>query len=75
VTAQADLAGLGASKGPAISWTVPAEFPRSTPPVGMAYPMNPPPPGSLDTKGVYWVVFTSLLALVALLVSLKQKRR
>jgi hypothetical protein len=75
VTTEADLAGLGASKGPAASWPVPVEFPRSTPPVGMAYPPNPPPPGSPDTKGVYWVVFTFLLALVALLVSLKQARR
>ena len=75
VTAEADLAGLGASKGPAILWPVPAEFPRSTPLVGMAYPLNPPPPSSSDTKGAYWVVFTLMLALAALLVSLKQERR
>jgi hypothetical protein len=75
VTTEADLAGLGASKGLAISWPVPVEFPRSTPPVGMAYPLNPPPPGSPDTKGAYWVVFTLMLAVAALLVSLKQARR
>jgi hypothetical protein len=72
VTAQADLAGLGASQGPALSWTVPVGFAEATSP-GLIPPVPAAP--STGTDFGPWVILLALLALALFLASRKPARR
>ena len=73
IRALADLAGLGASQGPAIAWSVPAGFLRSAGPPSQVYPRTSPPSDSGDMRRHYGPVM--LLLILALGVVLVSRRR
>jgi hypothetical protein len=77
ILTHAELAGLGASEGAAITWTIPADLPQTLRGLsrgGQRYgtvvrPLNSPTAPAAGNDGASWWVLSIVLGLAILLVS------